>query len=59
MTMLTTTRHGDAYTFDELEGMLGRAGLGKVERLALPHSPQRALVAQRGPAPVAPPQEPL
>ncbi len=57
MTMLTTTRHGDAYTFDELEGMLRRAGLGDVERLSLPHSPQRALVARRGSDGGAPPQD--
>lgn len=48
MTMLTTTRHGDAYTFDELEGMLRRAGFASLERLSLPRSPQRALVARRG-----------
>jgi 2-polyprenyl-3-methyl-5-hydroxy-6-metoxy-1,4-benzoquinol methylase len=47
-TMLTTTRHGDAYTSEELEGMLRRAGLGTIERLSLPHSPQRALIASRG-----------
>jgi SAM-dependent methyltransferase len=47
LTMLTTTRHGDAYTFDELEGMLRRAGFATLERLSLPHSPQRGVVARR------------
>lgn len=48
MTMLSTTREGDLYTFAELEAMLRDAGFGRVERHSLPGTPQRALVAERG-----------
>jgi hypothetical protein len=47
MTMVATTRSGDAYTYPELEGMLAEAGFGPSTRRALPGSPQRSLVAER------------
>ena len=49
MTMVATTRAGDAYTFPELAAMIAAAGYGPTRRGALPGSPERWIVAERDP----------
>jgi ubiquinone/menaquinone biosynthesis C-methylase UbiE len=47
LTMLTTTPHGDVYTFDELAGMLTRAGFLEPHLQSIRHTPQRMVLASR------------
>jgi O-methyltransferase domain/Dimerisation domain len=46
MTMLGTTAHGDAYTFEQMKTMLEAAGLSDVARLALP-MPETLVTARK------------
>ena len=46
MTMLGGTAHGDAYTFDELRGMLESAAFTDVAQTVLPSSPQTVVTAR-------------
>jgi ubiquinone/menaquinone biosynthesis C-methylase UbiE len=47
MTMLGSTPAGDAYTFDELEGMFRNAGFSRSELHALPASPQSLILSYK------------
>jgi len=47
MMMLGGTPAGDAYTFNELRGMLGQAGFRGAEQHALPMSPETAVTATK------------
>ena len=46
LTMLATTEHGDAYTFEELEGVLKAAGFQENQLFDIPHSPQRIILSR-------------
>lgn len=43
--MLCTTPAGDAYTFDDLQGMFAEAGFAKSERVDVPQSPETVVVS--------------
>ncbi len=45
MMMLGTTPAGDAYTFDDLQGMFANAGFSKTERMDVPRSPETLIVS--------------
>ena len=45
--MLASTGHGDAYTFDDLSRMCGKAGYSNAELVTLDPLPQRVVVARR------------
>lgn len=47
LAMLATTPEGDAYTYEELAGMLAESGFGKPTEHALPLSVNTALIALR------------
>lgn len=48
LTMLATTAHGDAYTFDEYQRMFAKAGFKRSEFHALPPTMQQAVVSYKG-----------
>ena len=43
--MLCSTPAGDAYTFEDLQGMFANAGFSKTERMDVPHSPETLIVS--------------
>ena len=45
MTMLASTRAGDAYTFSELEKMFREAGFARSELIPLPPTPQQMIIS--------------
>jgi 2-polyprenyl-3-methyl-5-hydroxy-6-metoxy-1,4-benzoquinol methylase len=45
--MLATTAHGDAYTYEELDRMLRKAGFDRSELVQLTPLPQRVVVGYR------------
>ena len=47
LTMLGTTRAGDAYTFREFEDMFRQAGFSRSEYHALPPTPQQLIISYR------------
>ena len=47
LVMLAGTPGGDAYTFDEYQGMLRRSGFQSATLHELPPSPQRVILATR------------
>ena len=47
LTMLATTAHGDAYTFEEYDGIFKRAGFTRSEFHALPPTTQQAVVSYK------------
>lgn len=48
LTMLATTRHGDAYTFNEYEQTFATAGFARSEFHPLPPTMQQAVISFRG-----------
>ncbi len=46
LTMLTSTAHGDAYTFDEYRQMFEKAGFSHNELVQIPNSPQRIVASK-------------
>ncbi len=47
LVMLATTARGDAYTFEEYQGMFARAGFPRSEFHALPPTTQQAVVSHK------------
>jgi ubiquinone/menaquinone biosynthesis C-methylase UbiE len=47
LTMLATTDHGDAYTFNEYQQMLIRSGFSQTTFHAMPGMPQQVLISQK------------
>lgn len=47
LVMLATTAQGDAYTFEEFQGMFARAGFSRSEFHALPPTTQQAVVSYK------------
>jgi 2-polyprenyl-3-methyl-5-hydroxy-6-metoxy-1,4-benzoquinol methylase len=47
LTMLAGTKHGNAYTFAELDGFLRKAGFGPATHHPLPPTPQSAVITAR------------
>lgn len=48
LTMLLSTDHGDAYTFDDYQQMFRSAGFAKNEMIDVPRSPSRLIVSSVG-----------